>query len=137
MCADASTTADETALVRVAAPEHDSRRARKQPEVEAERPAANIGDVEVERLAEARVVPCFDLPQAREACGHLEALKVVREEEIDLVRQAGPWADERHVAAEDVQQLRQLVEARPSQPSPEARDIGRLVDLVDRLRAAG
>ena len=49
--------------------------------------------------------------------GHEEALEVVRLEVLGLVRDARPRADERHVAAQDVDQLRQLVEARPAQPA--------------------
>ena len=48
-----------------------------------------------------------------------EALEVVRLEVLGLVRDARPRADERHVAAKDVDELRQLVEARLAQPAPE------------------
>ena len=46
-----------------------------------------------------------------------EALEVVRLEVLGLVGDAGPRPDERHVAAQHVDQLRQLVEARPAQPA--------------------
>ena len=43
------------------------RRLEEQPEVEAERPAADVGDVHVERLAERRARPRRDLPEPRDA----------------------------------------------------------------------
>ena len=49
---------------------------------------------------------------------HQEALEVVRREVLGLVGDARPRADERHVAAEHVDELRQLVEARLAQPAP-------------------
>ena len=53
---------------------------------------------------------------------HEEPLEVVRLEVLGLVGDARPRADERHVAAEHVEQLRQLVEARLAQPAADARD---------------
>ena len=61
--------------------------------------------------------PALDLPQAGDALRHEEPLEVVRLEELGLVGEARPRADERHVAAQHVDQLRQLVEARPPQPA--------------------
>ena len=43
---------------------------------------------------------------------------MMREEVLRLVLDAGARADERHVAAQDVDQLRELVEARPPKPLP-------------------
>ena len=54
--------------------------------------------------------------------GHEEAVEVVRLERLRLVGNAWPRADERHVAAQDVDQLRQLVETRLAQPVTERRD---------------
>ena len=67
-----------------------------------------------------------------------EALEVVRLEQLRLVRDAGSRADERHVAAQDVQQLRQLVEARLAQPAPGPRHDVRALELVEAavLRAS-
>ena len=47
--------------------EHLQRRAAEEPQVEAERPAARVGDVHVERLAERRVRACGDLPEPGDA----------------------------------------------------------------------
>ena len=51
---------------------------------------------------------------------------------LHLVRQRRPWPDERHVAAQHVPELRQLVEARVPQEWPIARD-PRIVDELEDL----
>src|SRR5437588_93910 len=40
---------------------------------------------------------------------------------FDFVRNRRAWADDAHVAAQDIEKLRQLVEARPSQDAPQPR----------------
>ena len=68
---------------------------------------------------------------------HEEALEVVGLEVLGLVRDARARADERHVAAQDVDQLRQLVEARLAEPAADARDRVAAVELVERRCASG
>ena len=69
--------------------------------------------------------------------GDEEALEMVRREVLGLVRDARARPDERHVAAEHVDQLRQLVEARLPQPATEARDRVAVVELVEAVRLDG
>ena len=95
---------------------------RRRLEIEADRPAAHVGDVHLERLAEGRVRPRRHLPQTRDALGHQEPVEMVRLEELRLVGNAGARADERHLPAQHVDQLRQLVEARLPQEPAERRD---------------
>src|SRR4029077_14193621 len=97
---------------RLPLPEERERCPQDQPKVETERPAADIGDVHLERLPEARASSCCNLPEPSHALRDQEAVEVVRLEELRLVRNAGTWPDQRHLAAQDVDQLRQLVEAR-------------------------
>ena len=59
---------------------------------------------------------------------------MVRLEVLGLVRDARPRADERHVAAQDVDQLRQLVEARLAQPAAERVTASAAVELVEAVR---
>src|SRR5439155_26155029 len=82
------------------------RRAREQPQVEAERPATRIRDVHVERFSESYARAGRQLPQTCEAGGYEEALEMMWREALRLVREAWARPDERHVAAEHVQKLR-------------------------------
>jgi len=61
----------------------------EQLEVEGDRPAARIGDVEVESLAERRARPRGDLPEAGDAGGNGEAVEVVAASSIVSVALAG------------------------------------------------
>src|SRR4051794_24044398 len=91
-------------------------RAEREAEGEAERRPPDVGDVHVERLGEGRLGARRHLPQTGEPLRDEEALEVVRLEVLYLVRDAGTWAHEAHVAFEHVDELRQLVEARLPQP---------------------
>ena len=107
-----------------------ARRAEEDPEVETERPAAGIRDVHVERLGERRPGPRRHLPEPGDARRDEEPLELMRLEELGLVREARTWADERHVAAQDVQELRQLVQARRRSQRPLRRDDVVALELV-------
>ena len=61
----------------------------------------------------------------------------MRLEQLRLVRHARPRADERHVALEDVDELRQLVQAEPAQPAAGRGHVRRLVELVEAARVGG
>ena len=54
--------------------------------------------------------------------GNEESFHVVGLEVLDLVRDTGPRSHDRHVASQDVDQLRELVEARLPEPAPEGCD---------------
>src|SRR5437016_820651 len=51
---------------------------------------------------------------------------------FDFVRNGRAWADDAHVAAQDVEELRQLIEARPSQDMPQPRHAPIRAQLVRR-----
>src|SRR6266511_1348145 len=86
-------------------PEQLQRRPGEQREVEADRPTLRIEHVEVECLPERRVRSGAYLPEAGEARGDEEAVVVVRLELLELVTEAGPRPDERHLPAQDVEEL--------------------------------
>ena len=94
-------------------------------------PVPRVGSVEVERLAESGVRTGRDLPQTRHSGRDEEAVEVVRREHRCLVLQAGPGADERHVAPHDVEELRKLVETRSTQPRTHLRDVVVPRELVE------
>ena len=77
-----------------------------------------------------------DLPEAGHPGLDREALEPVRRVVLDLVGDRRARADERHVAAQHVPQLRQLVEARLAQEAPDARD-ARVVGHLEEVRARG
>src|SRR5581483_3437589 len=60
-------------------------------------------------------------------------VEVVRLEELGLVGDARPRPDERHLAANDVHELRQLVQARAPKPGAERRDVVAAVELVEAV----
>src|SRR5437899_2674106 len=71
------------------------------------------------------------LPQARHAGGYLEPLEMLWREMLRLVVQARSRADEGHFAAQDVDQLRKLIETRLAQPAAKRRHRVGTVELVD------
>ena len=60
-------------------------------------------------------VSAADLPQAGDAGLHRQPAAMPQVVALDLARERRPRADEAHLAAQHVQELRQLVEARASQ----------------------
>ena len=81
-------------------------------DVERERPVLDVEDVEALVRVERRVVAGLDLPQAGDARRHRLAGEQILVELGDLRRQRRPRADEAHLAAQHVEQVRQLVDAR-------------------------
>ena len=83
--------------------------------VEPERAAAHVLEVERDHLLERQLRAAADLPQAGDARLDGEAREPVLGVALDLVLDRRARADQRHVAAQHVPQLRQLVEARAAQ----------------------
>lgn len=76
-----------------------------------EAPVADVPGVELEAAVEADVVAAADLPEAGDAGrGHADDGQVVAYF-LFLTRQVRAWADETHLALDDVEDLRQFVEA--------------------------
>ena len=59
---------------------------------------------------------------------------MVLREALRLVVETRPWSDERHVAREDVEELRQLVEARLPEDAADAGDRAGAIELVQPVR---
>ena len=90
-------------------------------------------DVEAQALVERRDVAALDLPQPGDPGPDLEAMRVPELVARGLERRRSR-ADERHVAAQDVEQLRELVEARRAQEPSHPRDPRVVRDLEVRRR---
>src|SRR6478672_10863916 len=95
-------------------------------QIESHRPVFNVVKVVLDPLFERGVAaPSVDLRPPREPGLHLVAQHILRNLVLELrheMRPLRPRADNRHVAAKDVPQLRQFVEIRPSQEPTDRRD---------------
>ncbi len=89
--------------------------------VERERPLLDVAQVETDRLIPVQVGAAVDLPEAGQAGLHEQPPPC-----LALVAPVGDrqrtGADERHLTAQHVDQLRELVERRAAQPPPDPRD---------------
>src|SRR5687767_14526124 len=98
------------ALVDPLTGDDDSYRTQEDPEVEPPRPVLDVPEVELDPLVPAQLRAAVDLRPARQPRADREpaalALGVLRD--LDLDRRAG--ADDRHVAAQHVDEVRQLVD---------------------------
>src|SRR5213596_2096635 len=105
-------------------------------QVEAEAPALDVVEVVFDPfLDRGLAAPAVDLRPARDARLHLVAEHVAGHppaELLDEARALGTRADEAHLTAQDVPELRQLVETPASQERPEPR-----APLVIRPRPRG
>src|SRR5947209_7316698 len=89
--------------------------ARQDLDVEPERPPAHIANVEDHHLGSREAVAARDLPQARDPRLHDFALEVPRLVRRPVVGHERSRPHEAHLASEHVEELGQLVEARPPQ----------------------
>src|SRR5258708_39137539 len=89
-------------------------------DVEAHRPVLDVVEVVLDSLLERCVAaPAIHLRPACDACLDLVAEHVLRNavfELLDEIRTLGPRTDDRHVAAQHVPELRQLVDVEAAQP---------------------
>src|SRR5262245_62049730 len=112
-------------LIRALTADDDRDGARENPEVEADRPVLDVVAVETHDFVEVDdFAPAADLPQAREARLHREAAEVMRLVILEIRFEERAWAHERHVAGEDVVELRQLVETPATNDAAEPRHAG-------------
>src|SRR5436305_11460658 len=90
-------------------------------EIERDRPVLDVIEVVLDALLERRVAaPAVDLRPSSDAGLDLVAQHVLRDAVLELLDEERPLrtrADDRHVAAEDVPELRQLVEVESAQPA--------------------
>src|SRR3982751_6345238 len=93
-------------------------------DVERQGPVLDVVEVVLDPLRKARVAaPAMDLRPPRDPRADAMADHVLRELLLELpdeLRPLGPRADEGHLAAQHVTQLRQLVEAPPPQEASDA-----------------
>src|SRR6266852_3741707 len=92
-------------------------------QIEAEAPALDVVEVTLDPPLDRRVAPpAVDLGPAGDPRLHLVAEHIARHappEFLDEARALRARPHEAHLAAQHVEELRQLVEARPSQERPE------------------
>src|SRR5262245_24222349 len=120
-------------------PEDAPRRRRQRAQVEPHRAVGDPLDVVRELLRHRRLIAAADLREPREPGPNHESLPVGGQLEDELLEEARPdraRPDERHVAAQNVPQLRQLVELRPLQPATDLRvlELGALHELLADVR---
>jgi hypothetical protein len=94
----------------------------------------DVPDVELDSLGPGKRRAPVDLGPAREPWPDIQPAPLVLVVLLHLVAQRRPRADHTHVSADDVPQLRQLVDRRSSQDPANAGDPR--VALVDRVPGA-
>ncbi len=92
--------------------------------------ALEIGDVKLDHFLECDPAASIDLPGAGQPWFSREPLPVVCAVEFDFVGDRGTWANQRHFAAQDVEELGQFVDAGLADEAANARDAGVVVQLV-------
>ena len=97
-----------------------------------ERPVLEVEEVEPHEVVEAEVRAAGDLPEAGHARQHEVALAVPALEPLEVAQRQRPRADEAHLAAQDVPELRDLVEREPAQHRADGRHARVLADLEER-----
>src|SRR5690606_9938046 len=102
-------------------------------DVAPEAPVVDVTHIQVEHFEHAEAVAPADLPEAGDPRPDGESAQVTWWIEVDFPLQSRPGADDRHVSAEDVDQLRELVEAQTSQPSSDGSHSGVVVQLEDTV----
>src|SRR2546430_8939728 len=107
--------------------EDDLYRVEQDQKVEEQRQILDVVEVVLqffERIFDRSAVTVFDLGPAGDAGLHGQPFHVVRNlflEGMDEFRTLGAGSDEAHVAQQDVEELRQLVEPCPSEQRPDPR----------------
>src|SRR5919199_711547 len=107
--------APATGLALVRAGEERERRPREDLQVEPRRAALDVPDVELDPLVPRQPRAPVDLRPAREPGLDLEPAPLPRRVAVDLVPQRRARPDQAHIAADDVPELRELVERQPAQ----------------------
>src|SRR5438067_245909 len=111
--------------------EYVARRTEQQLDVGPERPARHIQVVDLDHLLERHAAAAEDLPRASHAGRQVQAAPAPALYEVVLVDDERARADQAHLALEDVDQLRQLVEGSLAEETPDARDARVVGDLEE------
>src|SRR4051812_8962125 len=93
----------------------------------------DVSALEGEPLLEGQIAAPVDLHRAGEAGLHSEAQPLALVVEGDHGLLLGTGTNERHLAAQHVQQLRRLIEAQPPEPAPDPGVTWVILDLEGRL----
>lgn len=102
-------------------------------EVEPERPVIDVFHVEFHPFFEGNGAAAVDLPQAGDARADAEAVAVpVLIESLVIAHGKRPGADQAHVALQDVEELRKLINTRLPQELPHGREARIISDLEHR-----
>src|SRR3954463_13254368 len=100
-----------------------------QPEVAPQRPVGDVDVVQPRHFIEGNIAGSEHLPHSRDPRLQAEAIARPLADMDVLFEDQRPRTDERHLAAEDVEQLRELVEREASQKAPERCDAWIFDDL--------
>src|SRR5690349_12273720 len=85
--------------------------------------ALNIGYIELQPLIEIEVAAAADLPEAGDSGYNLQSRSMPQP--VGLGRERGrPRTDQAHIAKQNIEQLRQLIQARLAQDLPNSRNPG-------------
>src|SRR5438034_9073410 len=120
-----------TRLALVRAAEERARRSQQDLQVDECRAVFDVPEVELDPLRPREPRAPMDLGPARDPRLDVEAMPLPCVVLVDLVAQRRARTDDRHVAADDVPELRQLVERQPAQDASRARDAR--IAPVDRV----
>ena len=97
--------------------------------IEPQRPAVDVGKIELHPAIEVQPAAALQRPQAGHPWTHAQPPTLPRFVFFHFLRHGRPRANKRHITAQDVPQLRQLVHAGAAQPAAHwraARIIGNL-----------
>src|SRR4029077_20712814 len=108
------------ALVRAA--EEGARSPGENPQVETRRAMLHVPDVQLDPVGPRQRRAAVDLRPAGDSGLDVEPVTLALVVLLDLVAQRRPWADDAHLAPDDVPELRQFVERELPQQPPAARD---------------
>src|SRR5271166_1297740 len=129
------------ASTRAVAEQHDADRRQQDDQVEPDRAVLHVIQVVGQLLAgilDRGAIGVIDLRPSGEAGFHVGALAVERnrpDQLLDEVRTFRPRSDQAHVAADDIAQLRQFIDAGGAEESSDPDDAGILLLRPARLAA--
>src|SRR5947208_2952041 len=90
----------------------------------------HVPDIELDAFSPGERGAAVDLCPSGDAGPDVEPMQLLVVVLVDLITECRPRADDRHVTADDVPELRELVDAQAAQEASRSRDSA--VTLVDR-----
>src|SRR5262249_35757599 len=102
-------------------------------QVEPGRPVFDVVNIQLHHLLERQAVAAADLRQAGQSRLYVKAFAVPGFVTFNLVGDGRSRADQRHLALEDVEDLRQFVNAQASKQGADARDPAAVDEFVAGL----